>query len=122
MKIFILDDDITRIEAFKASIGGHHQITVAQWLRGPHGAYSLFRPQYDLLLLDHDLGGLNEDEDTGFEFCRWLGGAPQHHTSVVIHSWNLDGANSMRKLLEENGWHVYKLPFSEGLLRWLQKL
>lgn len=130
MKIFILEDDPNRIEAFKGVIGDKHQLTVAKWLSGVDGADEVFNPPYDLMLLDHDLGGLVylESEgiyETGFKFVKSLGQYnPEKHgePKVIIHSWNPDGAKAMGNLLYKNGWRAVLTPFSSDLLKWLRQL
>jgi hypothetical protein len=70
-----------------------------------------FKPPYDLILLDHDLGGqvyVNSDEEnTGFQFCRFLTEPARfeslNDTEFVVHSWNPAGALNMLHLLK-----VYK--------------
>jgi NAD+-processing family protein with receiver domain len=126
VRIFILEDDQIRIGAFLAAIPPNHEVTVATQLSGPNGAYKKFKPPYGLILLDHDLGGRqfvsSDEEETGFQFCRWLGTAPVDcDTSVVIHSYNQDGAKAMSRLLMDNGWIVVVIPFGVPLLNALKE-
>ena len=80
-------------------------------------AKAQFAPPYDLVCLDHDLGGEtyvpSEHENTGYQFARYL--ATFQPMSVVVHSWNNVGADRMVKALE--GHHVVQwMPFGPTLL------
>lgn len=122
MRIFILEDDPARITAFQFALV-NHDLTICKWLGGPDGAIKRFdySKQYDLILLDHDLGGQvyvnSDEEETGFQFVKHLGKRPESwDPPVVVHSWNPEGAKNMQKLLEENGWSVYLSPFGPTML------
>lgn len=125
-RIFILEDDPARITAFKFAIDGKAEVTVAQWVHGQYGAIESYKPPYDLLLLDHDLGGQtfvdSSEENTGAGFVRWLGKAPEtDRPDIIIHSWNPDGGRAMARELVQNGWtNVVRFAFDAKLLEWLQ--
>lgn len=125
MRVFLLEDDPNRVQAFKyvLSLGGHelqHAIDVG-------GAKLLWTPPYDLILLDHDLGGEtfvpSEAPNTGYEFVSWVADSlavdvKTHPVAIVIHSWNSDGARNMKALLASKGIeNVNLLPFSDILLK-----
>jgi hypothetical protein len=82
-------------------------------------AISKFKGPYDVICLDHDLGGMsyvNSGEyNTGYNFCKWLPGNTTNPT-VFIHSYNPDGAENMRNLLSEKGYSPAKIPFGPTLL------
>lgn len=123
MKIFILEDDPVRVNAFvQAGIG--QELTIAQDFEG---AVKKFTPPYDLILLDHDLGGhqfVQNDgrEKTGFDFVLWL--VAENHrpvAPVVIHSYNPDGAASMKAVLAHHTWDVVRIPFGPAVLNLVRK-
>lgn len=123
MKIFILEDDESRIRLFVDALLSHgHDLTIAKSFQE---ATRKFQPPYDALSLDHDLGGRqfvnSDEEETGFNFVRWLGKAPSGAQPVIaVHSYNPDGAQAMINLLHDNGWvAVIKEPFGPKLLSWL---
>jgi hypothetical protein len=120
MRVFILEDDLTRVILFREALM-RHDVTHAESLTE---AVEMYRGPYDLLLLDHDLGGEvfvdSEKEDTGAGFCRWVSGEP---TTVLIHSYNAPGAAQMNVTLVEKGWaNVGYVPFGLRLLNHLRKL
>ena len=143
MKIFILEDDPARIAGFESALGalsseGKHEVTIRRWLSGPDGAFAAYLKNgpFDLLLLDHDLGGAvmvdSYEEETGSEFVRWLcrEGEPQYigdlatPPNIIIHSWNPDGARVMGTLFKDAGGetHSIKVPFGTQLLNYLKTL
>jgi len=84
--------------------------------------------EYDLILLDHDLEdahyqNLDTEVGTGTEFARWMVEAQSpEQGSVVIHSYNPDGAKRMEDALLDAGWAAYRSPFGLTLLTKLQQL
>jgi hypothetical protein len=127
MRVFILEDDENRIVGFEhAGVG--HDLTIRRWNAHADGAYAAYEKYgpFDLLLLDHDLGGragvMYSDDETGTAFVKWLG-APKNveeQPTVIIHSWNPGGARNMRGILESNGWKkVLTVPFGVALLMFL---
>lgn len=112
MKVFILEDDPIRIGQFM------------EWLRGDDitcadsctQAYK-FEPPYDLIFLDHDLGGrqLEEHEDDGLAFVRLIKDQINPDALVVIHSYNPDGALRMFDELFDYGVLTLRQPFGPKL-------
>lgn len=119
-RIFILEDDPLRIVQFrKACIG--HDLTLAV---DCDEAKRLWQPPYDLVCLDHDLGGEtfvdSRYENTGFQFCRFLT-EPQpfkdlRQTPFIVHSYNPEGAYQMYRNLKDAGYIVYRIPFGLAVL------
>ena len=62
MKVFILEDDPYRIVKFRDLLKGHDLTIIDSCTKVEE-----FKPPYDLILLDHDLGGrqLEDHEDCG---------------------------------------------------------
>ena len=69
-----------------------------------------FKPPYDLILLDHDLGGrqLAEHEDCGLTFVRMIKDKINPEAVVIIHSFNPCGAMNMA---QELGSQAVVIPF-----------
>ena len=131
MKLFILEDDPQRIRLFREvmfsrSTTPFHDATFAEKLEGDGGAFELFEPPYDLICLDHDLGGRqmvdSDEEETGAAFVRWMTQAfsPEElsrETEIIIHSYNYEGAREMARLLREAGFkRTLVQPFGSAIL------
>lgn len=112
MKIFILEDDLGRIQQLE------------KWLRGNDitqvdtcAAIDAFQPPYDLILLDHDLGGrqLDSHEDNGEAFAKLIvekfGKQDRPETWVIVHSFNPAGAYAIGRAMSEAGYNVILAPF-----------
>lgn len=95
MRIFVLEDDPERIIWLHERLRGH-DVTFVHTCARAHE----FAPPYDLVLLDHDLGGrqLEGHEDDGAAFARairdQIGSAP-----VLVHTWNPDGVTRIEAAL-----------------------
>lgn len=95
MRIFILEDDQARITWFKRRFI-HDQVTFVESC----SQISEYMPPYDLICLDHDLGGrqMSNHEDNGEEFAKLLCNPPEARSgtagplAVIVHSMNPDGA------------------------------
>lgn len=127
LNIFLLEDDPYRIVAFEAALVPKHKLTIKRWLQGPGGAYRAWEPPYDLVLLDHDLGGRqfqsSFEAESGYAFARYLGGAkPEDRSPLIVHSWNPTGADNMHKMLDRAGWPAFRWPFGKELIRFLANL
>ena len=124
MRVFVLEDDPMRIAQFReAGIG--HDLTIVTGLCGPDGAFARWSPPYDLVYLDHDLGGQqmvdSDEEETGAAFTRWLPTAGVHQPLIMIHSFNPVGAQRMAQTLRDKEYtRVSVWPFGSSLLKTLQ--
>jgi len=102
MRALVLEDDKNRVKEFKQrmlEIG-----CVADYVDTARAAIDLLRKKtYDVIFLDHDLGGEVfadiTDSNTGSEVARWISGNPVG-CPVVIHSLNPVGADNMKKCIE----------------------
>lgn len=99
MKIFILEDDPGRMGWFRFRLY-LHDITHAESCT----EIARFMPPYDLVFLDHDLGGrqLEDHEDNGCTFAKMIAGHVDPKT-VIIHSYSFDGARNIQSVLG-GGW------------------
>lgn len=121
MRIFILEDDPARIQMFRETLL-EHEVTLAMDVDGATKAWC---PPYDLMLLDHDLGGeqmvSSSEENTGSGFCRWLTEyykdlGPEMIPYTLIHSYNFAGADWMHRWLTDFGAEAQPFPFGLSLL------
>lgn len=79
-------------------------------------------PPYDIVLLDHDLGGeqmVASGQNTGYGFVTAASGFESCHR-VIVHSWNPDGAANMLRALRAQGVSAVRHSFDRGLLAWCQ--
>jgi hypothetical protein len=125
-RIFILEDDPMRIMAFREACIGK-DLTVCMDV---HAAKAEWNPPYDVICLDHDLGGEvmvnSEEENTGFQFVRFLT-EPQPFQALMksaffVHSYNPEGAHAMCQQLLKSGYVVYRTPFGPTILKQLKGL
>lgn len=115
MNVFVLEDDPLRMATIRRLLPDA-TITHIESCKDA----DQFQPPYDLVLLDHDLGGrqLEEHEDCGLIFVRITNSRFDSDTPVVIHSFNPDGAEAMAR--ELRGCNVFVAPF--GFNRFLTLL
>ena len=106
MKILILDDDLVRHQLFRDNFGyGLHDLTMVTTVDQTISKLAL--NNYDAVFLDHDLGGhqmvvSGGKEPTGYDVAVWLKNNPDRcPETVIIHSFNPDGARKMKELLPQ---------------------
>lgn len=104
MKVFILEDDPARMMWFRERLIAH-ELTHAESCTH----IDRFRPPYDVIFLDHDLGGrqMEAHEDDGACFARLIGPMINPDAKVIVHSYNADGAQRIRWILQ----YVFVAPF-----------
>jgi hypothetical protein len=118
MKIFILEDDPNRIAYFRMNLIGH-DLTICTDV---YAAKKEWQPPYDIVSLDHDLGGQvyvdSAMENTGMGFVRWLTALDVESPvgRYYVHSYNPVGADKMHQELRKFHKHVARVPFGPSLL------
>lgn len=134
MKIFILEDDPGRVSQFIEN-SGNADVDVANTVEL---GMKIWNPPYDLVLLDHDLGGEQPvkstykrtaterdymSDNTGYDFVKWLVKHGNPKTDyIVVHSYNPDGAGNMLALLFKHQFKAMREPFGPRLLEFVRKL
>ena len=123
MKVFILEDDPQRMELFHEVLRDHDVVRVDNVA----DAVRKFKPPYDVICLDHDLGGQvyvpSDHENTGYQFAKHLASNERcGNQQVVVHSWNMVGARRMVDTLKRVGWTVAAEPFGPTLLNALKAM
>lgn len=122
MRIFVLEDSKERIVKFRRCLIGH---TVDYADNVADGQALIEQHQYDLIFLDHDLGGeemvSSDDPNTGYQMARLLAENDLNKdAAVVIHTCNPNGASRMEQAL--SGFRTGRAPFPslsiEGTLEW----
>jgi len=108
MKILVVEDNDARIARFSQELVGH-QIDFAT--DATSGIDLVKRKQYDIIFLDHDLGGQQMvDSDywnTGYQVAKAIVGTNNEDAYIVIHSANPGGAERMKGILPK----AIKVPF-----------
>lgn len=108
MRVFILEDDLTRVQ-FLRELLMDHDLTIVDSCKD----VGRFNPPYDLILLDHDLGGrqMTEHEDDGYAFIKLIKDHINPKAEIIYHSYNPGGAARMWAELDGRG---YVAPFRSG--------
>lgn len=118
MQILILEDDPNRHELFKRKLIGHG-LTIAE--TAAQAIVMLQAYQFDLIFLDHDLGGetfvSENNKNTGSEVVRWMLENCITKAPIVIHSMNDPAASSMMNKLNAGFFSCYRIPFSALISR-----
>jgi CheY-like chemotaxis protein len=119
LKILVLDDDKGRLSEFRCELI-NHVVDCVETV--PETINCLSKEIYDLVFLDHDLGGkqlVPSGPGTGFEVTEWLRDHPDRRPkNIIIHTLNTGepyhGAENMIKALPED-WGVFYLPGAWGM-------
>ena len=123
MKFFILEDSDARIELFSDALYGH-ELTIAKSKDEGLKWWNRDQGKYDVVLLDHDLGGKQyldprgSEPNTGMKFVEAVADKPMPNR-IIIHSYNLAGAVAMEAHLRDCGHACVRIPFGEKLLEML---
>jgi len=116
LRIFLLEDDERRCEWFTKRFKGDHLDIVCDVAEAKE---LLRRESYDSIFLDHDLrpehygSTINDDERTGYAIASFLASNPQlqRAATIMVHSFNADGAMRMVEELRGSGRHADYVPF-----------
>lgn len=114
MKILFLDDDAERNRVLKTNT-----TKLYTWVKTASECIEALKNEdWDLVLLDHDLGGQqfvdSNREDTGMEVVRWISENKPKIKHVFVHSYNSGAADTMVKSLRAD-YPVEYIPFGEKL-------
>ena len=104
MNIFILEDDPIRMELFREALKDHNVDHADNVVDGKN---LLTVNEYDLILLDHDLGGEQMDDNTGYQLAKFIRD-DNICTRVITHTDNPAGARNILAVLP----HATYFPFA----------
>lgn len=109
--VLILEDDLTRISAFKKGLIGASPLHVVHSARTCINV--LQEGQWDFVFLDHDLGEMSKVGD-GTLVCAWIGEHAEKFkkTRFFVHSLNPPGGERMANILFRAGLHVHRKAFA----------
>ena len=116
IRVFLLEDDVRRHEWFTKRFKGDH-LDVADDVESAKELLSA--RVYDAIFLDHDLMPEHynspepDDERTGYAIALWLSLRPdlQPAATIMVHSFNADGAMRMVGELRRGGRQAEYVPF-----------
>ena len=116
IRIFLLEDDERRCEWFAKRFKGD-EIDVA--CNVEEGKALLEENTYDSIFLDHDLmpehygSDSTDDEHTGYAIASFLAARPdlQRAATIMVHSFNAEGALRMVEELRAAGRQADYIPF-----------
>ena len=119
-RVLFLDDDQQRIAHFRHMIAAVDcDLTVVE--TADECIAKLGSGPYDLVLLDHDLGGEiycdSSREDCGMEVVRWLARNGGDHGDFIVHSFNEVAGATMYFQLDRMGYRVTQAPFGSAEFR-----
>ena len=116
IRIFLLEDDERRCDWFAKRFKGDH-LDIACDVS--HAKELLTTRSYDSIFLDHDLmpehygATESDDERTGYAIASFLATHPelQRPATIMVHSFNADGAMRMVEELRGAGRQAEYIPF-----------
>ncbi len=116
IRIFVLEDDERRCEWFAKRFKGDHLDIVDEVSQAKE---LLTTQRYDSIFLDHDLipehygATESDDERTGYAIASFLAAHPelQRAATIMVHSFNADGAMRMVEELRGAGRQAEYIPF-----------
>ena len=115
-RVLILEDSEQRIKLFKEFLGGKCRLHIYKtaW----SAITNIQNLKYDLILLDHDLGGrvyVTEDSEngTGYDVAKAIPNTINKTTLVVVHSFNPTGVHNILNVLP----NAKYIPFGEQLFK-----
>ena len=107
MKIFIVEDDLTRIETFKEKF--EHIEEAELFIATTAGKARRILEEnkdvmWDMIFLDHDLGGRvyveSADPNTGYQVAKYIRDNKIQYYNAITHSMNSMGAQNIMNVLE----------------------
>lgn len=124
MRILILEDDVEdRVPHFRYWLTQKPDVTLVFTETADEAIRALQcgeidqSKSFDLIFLDHDLGGEQmvgtEGKNTGSEVVRWMVANLRTYCPVIIHSLNYGAAVDMKQKLEDMAMECYRIPYSE---------
>lgn len=112
-KILILEDNEERIKFFKKKLDKYHQ-TVYFDNVGKAIEY-INNNEVDILFLDHDLDQRifvsSDEENTGFQFAKYIKKSGKTFDQIIIHSMNCMGSKKMEEELSCSTKDLQRTPF-----------
>ena len=119
MNYLFLDDDEQRQTTFKAYFDKNclKDDKLVQTRTAKETIEALQNETFVMISLDHDLGGeifVTKTEETGYEVALYIETMPEEKLpkTIVIHSYNPQGAERMYNAMKSRNIYLYKVPFN----------
>lgn len=117
MRVLIVDDEQARHDAFKRRYTGCELVHARNYAEARD---AMAGERFDVMQLDHDLQDYRlvdgvMCERTGQDVAKLVASLPpaKHPGTVILHSWNPEGARAMGRILNDAGLRrVSRVPFS----------
>jgi two-component SAPR family response regulator len=104
VRVFILEDDVERVAAFHKVLKKRHACDIYHTDKIDKAKDLLKNNQFDLIFLDHDLGGkifVDSAEETGYQVAKFIAQNGIKCHQIIVHSMNPVGAKNMMDVLEK---------------------
>ncbi len=112
-RILFLDDDLDRHRKVKSHMPYDAVYTAVGAIE------KLSTKQYDIVFLDHDLGGRqmvdSNEEETGYTVAKWIAANKPVIEFIVVHSLNHGGSANMISVLRRAEYECQYIPFTSLL-------
>jgi hypothetical protein len=129
MKVFILEDDLERIEFLHKWVRLYliNKEDIVFTAKSFVEACEVFKDNnfFDIMLLDHDLKFRfmdSSEEETGYNVAKYMIEYGITYDQCIIHSVNTDGANGMHKILPHSVIiPIFALGFKYDIFKFAEK-
>lgn len=119
MKILFLDDSHQRHAVICTYLKDIWD--VFNWAETSSAAINYLKQNdYDIVLLDHDLGDPKDKINNGRVVVDYMIKNDIHPSVVVVHSWNSPRAREMTQTLQMAGVNVTRYPFSNEMCKMIK--
>lgn len=112
MKIFVLEDNLDRIQKFRQKLH-KHSVTYCDYVEDAKKL--LEKEKYDVIFFDHDLDNRimvdSDDPNTGYQLAKWIRAKGMKFDQIVIHTCNPIGGDNIQKEIEGCSENILRMPF-----------
>lgn len=114
-RVLFLDDSPERQKTMRLYLGPDRAFTAQQAIDKLAESMTAFKP-YDVVFLDHDLGGkehVDSDgpEETGYTVAKWIVENRPYIPIIIVHSLNQPGATRIADCLIAAGYLALKVSY-----------
>ena len=107
MNYLILEDNKSRISLFRSNLNTPGNLVVI-CTNVADAKVWIQNKKFDTVFLDHDLDGRifvpSEEPNTGYQLAKWIAENKLDFNSIIIHSYNEQGAKRILEVLPQAKW------------------